>query len=142
MTCTLSVTPTRSGSIRTSRASIITKWRFPLTRCFNFRHAGGQGKAVGRILKQRVSGNLHFVIMDARDVLIEPDRVGVTDKVHVMPAVGELQAELGGDNAAAAVGGIAGYSDSHNFGIRLATPIWPCRFSSGDATSPPPNQTR
>src|SRR5262249_10579545 len=59
-----------------------------------------------------------------------------------MAAVGEFQAQLGGDNAAAAVGGIARNSDFHSFGTSFAMPIWPFRFSTGEATSPPPNQTR
>src|SRR5438876_4604174 len=62
--------------------------------------------------------------------------------MHFMSAVGQLQAELGGDDAASTVGGITSDSDFHNFGTSFAIPIWPCRFSSGEATSPPPNQTR
>ena len=38
-------------------------------------------------------------------------RVG--DEVHLMAARGELDAKLGGDDAAAAVGGIAGDADLH-----------------------------
>src|SRR5262249_57056780 len=61
---------------------------------------------------------------------------------HVVAAMGELEAELGGDDAAAAVGRIAGDADFHKRGTRRAVPMAPCRFSSGEATSPPPNQTR
>src|SRR5207249_6049395 len=62
--------------------------------------------------------------------------------MHVMATVGQLQAEFGGDNAASTIGGIARDSDFHSFGTSLAMPIWPCKFSSGEAASPPPNQTR
>src|SRR5579859_609526 len=124
----------RNGVMHVQQIQIISVGYFGHARC--------QGKAVGRILEQRIIGDFHLVIMDSWDVLVEPYRVGISDEVHLMPAVGQLQAKLGSDDAAAAVSGIAGNSDSHNFGIRLATPIWPCRFSSGEATSPPPNQTR
>src|SRR5438067_165178 len=105
-------------------------------------HARRQRQAVRRVLKQRVIGNFDLMIVNARDARIEADGIGVSDEMDVVTAVGELEAELGGDDPAAAVGGVTGDSDSHGNGINLAVPIWPCRFSSGDAASPPPNQTR
>src|SRR5712691_10910862 len=82
------------------------------------------------------------MIIDAGDAGVQPDGIGVGDEVHFVAAVGQLQAELGGDDAAAPVSGIACDADFHGFGISFAVPIRPCRFSSGEATSPPPNQTR
>jgi hypothetical protein len=38
---------------------------------------------------------------------------GVADEVHLVAAIGQLQTELGRDDAAAAVGGIASDSDLH-----------------------------
>ena len=76
---------------------------------------------------------------------IEPDRVGVGDEVDLVPAVGQLQSQFGGDDAAAAIGGIARDADVHlpsvaSAGLRSRS----ARAGSrpGDATSPPPNQTR
>ena len=63
--------------------------------------------------------------MNVRVVGVHADRRGVADEVNVVPARGELLAELGGDDARAAVGGIAGYADAHNL---IRTPL-SCRGS-------------
>ena len=76
-------------------------------------HARGESEAVGRVLEQRIVGDFHLVVMDARNVRIEADRVRVGDEVDVVAARGEFEAELGSDDPAAAVGGIAGDADSH-----------------------------
>ena len=77
----------------------------------HFRHARGQRQAVRRILKQRISGNFHFVIVDARRAGIQPDGIGVGDEMHFVAAGGQLQAQFRGDNAAAAVSRITGDPD-------------------------------
>ncbi len=79
----------------------------------HFRHARRQRQAIRRILEQRIVGNFHFVIVDAGSAGVQPDGIGVGDEMDVVAAVGQLQAKLGGDDAAAAVGGIAGDSDPH-----------------------------
>ena len=59
------------------------------------------------------------------------------DEVHLVAAGGQFHAEFGRDNPAAAIRGIAGNTDVHFTSV--AKPICPWRFSSGEATSPPPN---
>ena len=79
----------------------------------NLRHARGQSEAVRRIVEQRVVRDFDFVIVDARHVGIETDGIGVADEVDLVAAVRQFEAELGGDDAAAAVGGVAGDADAH-----------------------------
>ena len=79
----------------------------------HLRHARGQRQAVGRVLEQRVGRDLDLVVVDARRVRVQPDGVGVGDEVDLVAAGGQFQAEFGGDDAAAAVSGIAGDSDVH-----------------------------
>ena len=50
-------------------------------------HARRQRQAVRRVLEQRVVGDLDLVIVDARRVRIQPDRVGVGDEVDLVAAV-------------------------------------------------------
>ena len=105
----------------------------------HFRHARRQRQAVRRVLKQRIVGDLHFVIVDARRIRIQADRIRIRNEMDLVPARGQFHSQLGGDNPAAAVGWIASDADVHLASV--AKPICPCRFSSGDATSPPPNHT-
>ena len=51
------------------------------------------------------------MVVDARRAGVEADRIGVGDEVDLVAARGQFQAELGGDDAAAAVRGIAGDAD-------------------------------
>ncbi len=81
----------------------------------DLRHPRRQGQAVRRILEQRVTGNLHLVILDARRARVQANRIRVGDEVHFVAAVGQLNAQFGGDDAAAAVGRIARDPDLHAF---------------------------
>jgi len=83
----------------------------------DLRHARGKGQAVGRVLEERIVGDLHFVIEDV-GALAEADGVRVGDEMDLVAAVGQLQSELRGDDAAAAVGGVTSDPDSHE--ARLA----------------------
>src|SRR6266545_4670661 len=85
--------------------------------------------------------------MDARNAGVEADGVRVADEVDLVPAIRQLQAQLGGHDAATAIRWIAGDSDLHGAtiprcGTSVPRPIWPLRFSSGEGRSPPPNHTR
>jgi hypothetical protein len=51
--------------------------------------------------------------VDARDILIEPYGIGVADEMDFVAARRQFQAELGGDDTAAAVRGVTGDADSH-----------------------------
>ena len=78
----------------------------------DIRHARRERQAIRRVLEQRIVGNFHFVVVDARNAGIEPDRIRVGDEVNLVAARREFEAEFGGDDPAAAVGGIAGDADS------------------------------
>ena len=51
--------------------------------------------------------------VDVRVVGVHADGRGVADEMDVVAAGGEFLAELGGDDAGAAVGGVAGDADFH-----------------------------
>ena len=76
-------------------------------------HARRQRQAVRRILEERVGGDLHFVVMNARNTGVEANRVGVADEVDFVAAAGEFHPQFRRDDAAAAVGGITGDADVH-----------------------------
>src|ERR1039457_5299554 len=57
--------------------------------------------------------------MDARHILVEPYGIGVGDEVDLVAARGQFQAQLRGDDAAAAVGGITGDTNSHFCSVAL-----------------------
>ncbi len=91
-------------------------------------HARSQGQTIRGELKQRVGRDFHLVGMDARESSVQANRVGVSDEVHLVATGGELHPQFGGDNSAAAIGGIAGDSDLHfdrlaPTGSRVASPI-------------------
>ena len=90
----------------------------------DFQHFGGERERVGRVVEERVGGDLDLVEMDVRVVGVHADRRGVGDEVDVVAAGGEFLAEFGGDDAGAAVGGIAGDADAHG-GCRSCG-LWRC----------------
>jgi hypothetical protein len=79
----------------------------------DFEHFGGESQGVRRVIEKGVGGDFDFMEMDVRVVRIHADRRGVADEVDIVAAGGELLAELGGDDARAAVRGITGYADTH-----------------------------
>src|SRR5580658_9509855 len=82
----------------------------------DFQHFCGESECVGRVVEKRVAGDLDFVKMDMRVVGVHADGRGIADEVDVVAAGGELLAELCGDDAGAAVGGVAGDTDFHRGG--------------------------
>ena len=79
----------------------------------DFNHFGGESESVGRVVKKGVRGDVDFVEVDMRIVEIHADGRSVADEMDVVAASGELLAEFGGDDAGAAVRGIAGDADLH-----------------------------
>jgi hypothetical protein len=65
------------------------------------------------VIEKRVAGDFDLVKMDVRVVGIHADGRGVADEVDVVAARGEFLAEFGGDDAGAAVSGVAGDADFH-----------------------------
>ena len=84
-----------------------------LVEISHFRHARGQRQIVGRELEQRVVGDRNLVIEDAAVAPIQPEGLRVGDEVHLMAEGSQLDAEFGGDNTRAAVGGITRDADTH-----------------------------
>ena len=79
----------------------------------NFEHFRGERERVWWMVKERVGDHFNFVEMDARIVGVHANGRGVADEMNVMATRGELHAEFGGDDAGAAVGGIARDADAH-----------------------------
>ena len=65
------------------------------------------------MIEEWVAGDFDLVKMDVRVVGIHADRWSVADEMDVVAARGELLAEFGGDDAGAAVSGVAGDADFH-----------------------------
>src|SRR5262245_15828701 len=53
------------------------------------------------------------MIMNARRARVETNGIGIADEMHFVPAIGELHAQLGRDDATAAIRGIACDPDLH-----------------------------
>ena len=79
----------------------------------DIRHAGGQSETIRRILEQRIIRDFDFVVVDARNTGVETDRIGVGDEMNLVSAIGQFEAQFGGHDTAAAIGGIAGDADFH-----------------------------
>ena len=76
-------------------------------------HAGGEGQVVGRVFEEGIIRDGDFVEGDVLLAAAEAEGLRIGDEVDLMAGRRQLDTELGGDNAAAAVGGIAGDSDLH-----------------------------
>jgi hypothetical protein len=88
----------------------------------HFGHTGGEREAVGRVLEQRVAGDLDLMVVNVGSVEAEPDGIRVADKVDFVAAPGELESKFCCDDATAAVCGVTGDSDFH----------WDCWFDAVD----------
>ena len=91
-------------------------------------HGGGEREAVGRVVEEGVGRDLDLVVVDPLDEVGEPERLGVGDEMDLVPAPGEREPELGGDDAGAPVDGVAGDADPqgsfrarHSWAIRSAS---------------------
>ena len=83
----------------------------------NFEHFCGERQSVGRMVEERVGDDFDFVEMDALAVSDHSDGRGVADEMNVVAARSEFLAEFGGDDAGAAVSGVAGYANAHDFEV-------------------------
>jgi hypothetical protein len=54
---------------------------------------------------------------NVRVVQVHADGRGVADEMDVVAASSQLLAELGGDDSGAAVSGVAGYANAHDFEV-------------------------
>ena len=76
-------------------------------------HPHGEREVVGRILEQRISADVDFVEIDARQKRREAERLLIRDEVNLVATPGERDPELGRDGARSAVRRIAGDADLH-----------------------------
>src|SRR5437773_12093522 len=89
-------------------------------RLESYEPLGGECARVGRVIEQGIGGDFHVVEMDARAVGFPADRRGVASEMNIVAAGGKLDAKLGGDDAGAAVGGVAGDADAHSFSCQFS----------------------
>ena len=75
-------------------------------------HAGGESEVVGWVLEEGVVGDGDFMEVNVGLTAGETEGLGVGDEVDVVSACGEFDAEFGGDDAGASVGGVTGDTDS------------------------------
>ena len=86
----------------------------------NFEHFCSERQRVGGVVEERVGDDFDFVEMDARIVGVHADGRGIADEMNVVATRGEFHAKLGGDDAGAAVSGVAGDTDAHK--VRYESP--------------------
>src|SRR5579872_6422953 len=79
----------------------------------HFRHARGQRQIIRRILKQRILRHGNFMEEDAWLLSIEADWLLVSDEMHFMATLRQLNPEFRAHNSAAAVRGITSNADFH-----------------------------
>ena len=77
----------------------------------NLVHPRRESFRIGWVLEQRIGGDIHLVVMNSWQAGVEADGVRVRDEVDVVSAGRQLQSELGGDDAAAAVSRVTGDPD-------------------------------
>jgi len=83
----------------------------------DFKHFGGECQGVRWVVEERVGSHLDFVEENMGIVQVHADRWGVTDEMDIVTASGKLLAEFGGDDAGAAVSGVAGDAYAHGFQV-------------------------
>ena len=88
----------------------------------HFRHAGGQGEIVRRVLEQRVVGDGYLVVENAFFTPAKPEGPRIGDEVDLVASGGKLNSQFGCYYAAAAVGGVTGDPDFH-FVPRTVVPL-------------------
>ena len=79
----------------------------------NFQHLHGEGERVRGMVKEGIGDDGRLMEMDARVVWVHADGRSVGDEMDVVPAGRQFLTQFGGDDTRAAVGGIAGNSDTH-----------------------------
>lgn len=78
-----------------------------------FTHLGRERQRVGRMIEQRISGDLYLMEKNPLARSGQANGHRVTDEMNLVAARGELDAQLGGDHTGAAVRRVASDSDFH-----------------------------
>lgn len=79
----------------------------------DFQHFGGERQRVRRMIKKWITRDLNLMKENVRIAEVHANRRSIADEMNVVAARGQFLAKLGGNDAGAAVRGIAGYADSH-----------------------------
>jgi len=79
----------------------------------DFGHARRQGQIIGRIFKERIAGDLDFVIMNVGFRSGQANGLRIGDEMNLVAAAGKLKSQFGSNDSAAAVGWITGDADLH-----------------------------
>ena len=79
----------------------------------DLRHARRQGQRVRRKFKQRIVRDRDLVKMNSLFATAESKRLRVRDEMNVVAAIGQLDSQLRGDYATAAIRRITGDADFH-----------------------------
>jgi hypothetical protein len=88
------------------RDGIVDMQKFEILAYRNLRHLGCQRQAVGRVFEQGIVENLHFVVIDILDELVETVREGCRDEVNGVPPPRKTPSQLGRHRTGTAVCGI------------------------------------
>ena len=100
----------------------------------DLRHARRQRQVVGWIFEERIVRDRDLVVEDPLFAAGEPEGLRIGDEMHLVAQRGELDAQLGGDHSAAAVGRITGNADFHRGPQLSCTQLsWTQIASEGDA---------
>ena len=79
----------------------------------HLRHFYGERQSIIGVLEKVVIVDDHGMEEKSRHILRQPERTFVTDEMNLMPALHQLLAQGGGQNAAAADRGITGDANLH-----------------------------
>lgn len=79
----------------------------------DFQHFDGEGERVGGVVEEWVLDDLGLMEVDAGIAGVHADGRGIGDEMHVVAAGSEFLPEFGGDDARAAVGGVACDANTH-----------------------------
>src|SRR5580698_4873622 len=95
------------------RNRVVNVEKIKIVKLRDLGHTGGEREIVRRVVEERITSDFDFVIMDVVLRAAQANGLSVGDEVNFVAALRQFQAEFGGDDAAAAVGGISGNSNLH-----------------------------
>lgn len=79
----------------------------------NLRHSRGQCQIIRRVIKQGITRNINFVIVNIGIEFCKPDGLGIRDEVNFVAPVRQFQTEFGSHHTAATVSRITGDPNFH-----------------------------
>src|SRR5438045_9127461 len=79
----------------------------------NLEHLCGQRQCIRWMIEQRIRRYLYLMKKNVRIVQVHPDRRGIADEMHIVPANSQLLAKFRDNNAGTAVSRKTGYDQSN-----------------------------